>query len=125
GASPFVWLQRDGAIISSMAVPLATPILDASAIAYTRDGHQYFRYDRTAGGRRWVHCSVQTEMIEEHPPKAFRFGRVEATQTAPGPLTISARMGRYAELRIPCEAGCVAKNGWAAVPQLLGCDLDN
>ncbi len=118
----FAWLQRDGSTIYSATVPIAIALVDASAVAYTTDGHQYFRYNRSAGESRWFRCAVQTEFIEYNPPKAVRVARFDSNQSQPSESVV--REIEYVEIEVPCEKGCVGQDGWSLLPKAIGCAVD-
>jgi len=107
----FAWVTCDGSKILSATVPIAIALVDASAVAYTKDGHQYFRYDRTSGESRWFRCAVQTEFIEYNPGKDVRVARFDQSKPQPSKLSDRKRE-EYIEIAIPWKNVCVGKNSW-------------
>lgn len=118
----FAWLQRDEDKIYSATAPIAIALVDAAAVAYTNDGHQYFRYDRNSGESLWFRCAVQTEFIEYNPLKPVRVAKFDQSKLQPSKLPERKR-SEYIEIKLPWEDVCVGKNGWKLLPKKLGCEV--
>ncbi len=119
----FAWLQIDGTVIYSATVPIAIALVDVPAVAYTNNGHQYFRYDNISGELPWFGCSAQTEFIEYNPSKPVRVAILDKSKQQPSNSSEHNRV-EYTEIKIPWEDVSVGKNGWKLLPKKLGCEAN-